>query len=109
MTRSSLDQWLQQLESLHPTEIELGLDRVRAVAQRLQLLPWTIPSITIAGTNGKGSVAATCEAALTALDISVGVYTSPHFQAFNERIRVDGNPVSLRRSNRSMPHDRIYR
>jgi dihydrofolate synthase/folylpolyglutamate synthase len=93
MTRSSLDQWLQQLASLHPTEIELGLDRVRAVAETLQLLPWSIPAITIAGTNGKGSVAATCEAALVALDIPVGVYTSPHFLSFNERIRVNGREV----------------
>ena len=93
MTRSTLDQWLQKLESLHPTEIELGLDRVRAVAARLQLLPWTMPTITIAGTNGKGSVAATCEAALSALDVRVGVYTSPHFERFNERIRVDGQAV----------------
>ena len=93
MTRSTLGQWLQQLESLHPTEIELGLDRVRAVAERLALLPWAIPTITIAGTNGKGSVAASCETALTAMEVGVGVYTSPHFLAFNERIRVDGQAV----------------
>lgn len=90
MTKSTLDRWLSHLETVHPTEIELGLGRVHEVASRLELLPWTVPTITVAGTNGKGSVVAVCEAALVAMGVSVGVYTSPHFLVFNERIRVDG-------------------
>ena len=93
MTERSLSQWLQELEARHPTEIELGLDRVTAVAQQLGLLPFPASVITVAGTNGKGSVAAVCEAGLVAAGTRVGVYTSPHFLAFNERIRIDGLPV----------------
>ena len=91
MTRSTLDQWLSHLESVHPTEIELGLERAREVATRLALLPWEIPTLTVAGTNGKGSVVAVSEAALLALGVKVGVCTSPHFVDFNERIRVSGS------------------
>ena len=93
MTERSLSQWLQELEARHPTEIELGLDRVTAVAQQLGLLPFPATVITVAGTNGKGSVAAVCEAGLVAAGTRVGVYTSPHFLVFNERIRIDGLPV----------------
>ena len=94
MTSADLSTWLQRLESLHPAEIELGLDRVRAVAERLGLLPYPIPCLTIAGTNGKGSVAAVAEASLLALGCRVGAYTSPHFLQFAERIRILGEPAA---------------
>ena len=94
MTDASLDQWLQRLESLHPNEIELGLERVTAVALRLDLLPLKQPVITVAGTNGKGSTVAVLEALLGETGCSTGSYTSPHFLRFNERIRVAGREVA---------------
>ena len=94
MNKASLEQWLQQLECLHPEEIELGLDRVSAVAHNLALLPLTQPVVTVAGTNGKGSTVAVLEALLNETGRSTGVFTSPHFLRFNERIRVDGTEVA---------------
>jgi dihydrofolate synthase/folylpolyglutamate synthase len=84
-----LSDWLIRLESLSPTEIDLGLDRVDVVLERLALeLPPTV--IHVAGTNGKGSSVAMLEALLRGTGRSVGCYTSPHIQAYNERIRIDG-------------------
>lgn len=90
MTERSLADWLQHLESLHPHEIELGLERVAGVARQLGLLPVPVPVITVAGSNGKGSVVAVLEAGLLACGRRPGVYTSPHLQRFNERIRIAG-------------------
>ncbi|MFT6367170.1 MAG: dihydrofolate synthase/folylpolyglutamate synthase [Bacteroidia bacterium] len=73
--------------------MDLGLDRVREVAQRLDLLPVEVPVVTVAGTNGKGTTAAVMEAVLVELDRVVGVCSSPHFFRFNERIRVSGAEV----------------
>lgn len=84
-----LAQWLAYLESLHHTEIELGLERVRQVAARLTLTyPFRV--ITVGGTNGKGSVCAMLEAILHAAGYHTGSYTSPHLVHYNERIRVNG-------------------
>jgi len=94
MNKASLEQWLQQLECLHPDEIELGLERVSAVAHKLDLLPLAQPVVTVAGTNGKGSTVAVLEALLNETGRSTGVFTSPHFLRFNERIRVDGNEAA---------------
>lgn len=90
MNSASLEQWLQRLESLHPREMELGLDRVSAVARKLDLLPLSQPVVTVAGTNGKGSTVAVVEALLNEIGCSTGTFTSPHFLRFNERIRVAG-------------------
>lgn len=88
----SLAQWLARIEGLHPRTIDLGLVRVREVAQRLSLsLPCTV--ITVGGTNGKGSTCAMLEAILLASGYRVGLYTSPHLVRFNERVRLDGLPV----------------
>lgn len=94
----SLDTWLKHLETLHSREIDLGLERVKAVALRLNL-PLTAASrncrvITFAGTNGKGSTLAMTQAMALAAGLSVGSYTSPHFLHFNERIQINGEPVS---------------
>lgn len=94
MRFSSLADWLGWLEKSHPTEIELGLARIRQVAERLQLLDPTSKVITVAGTNGKGSCVTACAALLRASGFSVGVYTSPHLLYYAERIQVDGKPVS---------------
>jgi dihydrofolate synthase / folylpolyglutamate synthase len=87
---SSLDQWLRILETVHGQGIDLGLERVRSVAQRMHLLPYATRSIIVAGTNGKGSTVACLEALLRALGHRVGAFTSPHLLRYNERIRVEG-------------------
>ncbi len=89
-----LSRWLQWLESIHPMEIDLGLDRVRRVAARMQLLILNAPLILVAGTNGKGSTVALLEQIYLNAGYSVGAYTSPHIHKFNERIRIDGYEVS---------------
>lgn len=91
MSNTSLEQWLRRLQGLHPKEMELGLERVRAVAQTLDLLPLQVPVITVAGTNGKGSTVAVLEALLLEVGCKPGTFTSPHFLRFNERIRVGGH------------------
>jgi dihydrofolate synthase/folylpolyglutamate synthase len=93
MSNASLEQWLQRLETIHPTEVELGLTRIATVARALQLLPVPQPVITVAGTNGKGSTVAVLEALLKASGYRTGVFTSPHLLRFNERIRVDGDEM----------------
>lgn len=86
----SLEAWLGWLEQCHPKEIDLGLDRIRQVAERLSLLNPNARVITVAGTNGKGSCVTTAAALLRESGVSVGVYTSPHLIRYNERIVVDG-------------------
>ncbi|WP_091385934.1 bifunctional tetrahydrofolate synthase/dihydrofolate synthase [Microbulbifer marinus] len=90
---STLQDWLARLERLHPTEIELGLERVAAVARVLDVEKPAPTVITVAGTNGKGSCVATMEALLRAGGHSVGAYSSPHLLRFNERVRIDGSEV----------------
>lgn len=87
---NSLAQWLDRIERLHPAEIELGLERVGRVACALGVTTPAARVITVAGTNGKGSVCCLLESILTAAGHRVGLYTSPHLQRFNERIRIDG-------------------
>jgi len=87
-----LNDWLTWLETLSPAEIDLGLDRVLEVLDRLQpARPERV--IHVAGTNGKGSSVAMLEALFLELDERVGTYTSPHISRYNERIRIDGQPV----------------
>ena len=90
MRFARLDQWLAWLEGLHPREIDLGLERVALVAERMGLLPVEATVITVGGTNGKGSTIAMLEAILRASGRGAGCYTSPHLHRFNERIRVAG-------------------
>lgn len=90
---ASLDQWLAYLESIHPTEIDLGLDRVLMVLRRLFRRKPAGRIITVAGTNGKGSTVAAVEALLMAHGRRTGAYTSPHIQRYNERVRIDGADV----------------
>ena len=93
MRFKTLAEWLQWQESLHPSEIELGLERVSRVFQQLcpEPLPFTV--VTVAGTNGKGSSVAALEAILLAAGYRVGSYTSPHLLRYNERIRLDGQEI----------------
>ena len=86
---STLAGWLARIEQMHPSAIELGLDRVRQVKERLGL-SLTAVSFIVAGTNGKGSACAMLEAILLAAGYRVGLYTSPHLLTFNERARCNG-------------------
>ena len=86
----SLDDWLRRFETLHPKKIDLTLDRVTAVIDRLELKPPPYKLVTVAGTNGKGSCVAMLESIYWHAGYSVGAFTSPHLWRFNERIRVDG-------------------
>ena len=88
----TLADWLSHAERLHPKNIELGLDRVRAVAQRLGLA-FDCPVITVAGTNGKGSTCAMLESILTHAGYRTAVFTSPHLVRFEERLRLVGEAV----------------
>ncbi len=88
----SLHEWLEHCERLHPKNIDMGLDRVRTVAQRLALR-FEGPVITVAGTNGKGSTCAMLEACLLQAGYRTGVYTSPHLVHFQERCRIHGDTV----------------
>lgn len=90
----TLDEWLQWQMTLHPQEIDLGLERCRAVAQRLNLLSPPFPVVTVAGTNGKGSSVALLESIFSSAGYRVGCYTSPHLLRYNERIRIAGHEVS---------------
>ena len=84
----SLDQWLAYQTQVHPQTIDLSLDRLRMVLARLQWRQPHIPVITIAGTNGKGSVSAYCASIMGAAGYRVGTFTSPHLRSYQERIRV---------------------
>jgi dihydrofolate synthase/folylpolyglutamate synthase len=89
----TLDEWLVHCEQLHPKAIDLGLERVRAVAQRLGL-SFKAPVFMVAGTNGKGSTCAMLEAILLQAGYQIGVYTSPHLIHFQERCRIRGKSSS---------------
>lgn len=94
MRFETLDAWLAWLELRHPKEIDLGLDRIRQVAARLELLNPRARVLTVAGTNGKGSCVAASAYLLRRSGLSVGVYTSPHFLHYCERICIDGVPAT---------------
>jgi len=88
-----LADWLARLEQLHPSTIELGLERVRRVKDAMGLAP-AFPIIIVGGTNGKGSTCATLEAILGAAGYKTGLYTSPHLLRYNERVRIAGSEAS---------------
>ena len=88
----TLQDWLAHCETLHPKTIQLGLERVQAVAARMGLR-FDCPVITGAGTNGKGSTCAMLEAIALQAGYRTGLYTSPHLVHFEERCRIHGEPV----------------
>lgn len=90
---SPLSVWLDYLTHIHSSAIDLGLDRVQAVAQKANLTKPAPTVITVAGTNGKGSTCALMEAILLEAGYSVGVYSSPHLIRYNERVRINGQDV----------------
>jgi len=96
MPPTTLSEWLDHVERLHAMPIDMGLDRVAKVKNKLSLA-FAGPLITVGGTNGKGSTCAMLEAMLQAAGYRVGLYTSPHLLAYNERVRVGGAPVANER------------
>lgn len=91
---SSLSMWLDYLANIHTSAIDLGLERVQAVAESANLTKPAPTVITVAGTNGKGSTCALMEAILLDAGYSVGVYSSPHLIRYNERVRINGQDLS---------------
>ncbi len=89
MKPDSLDGWLAYIERQHPKAIALGLERVAQVLGRLDAAS-ACPVITVGGTNGKGSTCAMLESILRAAGLRTGLYTSPHLQRYNERVRIAG-------------------
>lgn len=89
---TSLAEWLMWQEQSHPRPIDLGLERVAGVHRKLGLSRQPL-TITVGGTNGKGSCVAFLEAIYRAQGYRVGAYTSPHIVRYNERIRIDGQAV----------------
>ncbi|MDX1442394.1 MAG: bifunctional tetrahydrofolate synthase/dihydrofolate synthase [Gammaproteobacteria bacterium] len=90
MRFATLDDWLAWQERLHPSSIDLGLDRVRTVLAAMQLQDPPFDILTVGGTNGKGSVAHTAASILMASGQRTGLYTSPHLSQYNERVCIDG-------------------
>ncbi len=90
----TLSQWLEYLESLHPSEIDMGLNRVQKVASKMDLLKPAPLIIMVAGTNGKGSTVTMCSSILQQVPMKVGSYMSPHLHFYNERVKINGTPVS---------------
>ncbi|MCG8612326.1 MAG: hypothetical protein MI864_17530, partial [Pseudomonadales bacterium] len=96
--KKSLAQWLAYIETMHCSEIDMGLDRILLVYRKLQKNNGRkgkpgAKVITVAGTNGKGSTVAVIERLLLNKGAQVGCYTSPHIERFNERVRVNGIEV----------------
>ena len=89
----TLAEWLALQESVHPKSIDMGLARVSSVARTLGVDKPVSHVITVGGTNGKGSTVAHLEALLRSAGASTGMFTSPHFLRYNERIRVGGVEV----------------
>ncbi len=94
MTVNDSDAIFSRLMKLHPKKIDLSLDRLNGLLDKLgnphKKLP---PVIHIAGTNGKGSTVSTLRAISEAAGYRVHVYTSPHLVRFNERIRIAGSLI----------------
>jgi dihydrofolate synthase/folylpolyglutamate synthase len=90
----TLAEWLAYQEQVNPRGIELGLERVREVWRRMGAAAPARRTITVGGTNGKGSTVALLEAMLGAAGLRVGCYTSPHLLAYNERVRIGGRDAS---------------
>jgi len=94
MTSRSLADWLAYLEQLHPTAIDMGLDRVRAAAARMAMTRPAPLVVTVTGTNGKGSTCAFIASLLNAQGLKIGSYSSPHLLRYNERVLLSGREAS---------------
>ena len=97
---TTLADWLAHCEQLHPQTIDMTLERVAAVRDRLGLR-FTAPVISVAGTNGKGSSCAMLEAIALQAGYRVGLYIKPHLVHFEERCRIHGEIAS---ADSLLPH-----
>lgn len=88
-----LNEWLSYLENSHFKAIDLGLERVKSVAQELDLLTPAPYVITVGGTNGKGTTCRLLETILLNAGYRVGVYSSPHLLRYNERVRIQNQEL----------------
>lgn len=93
MNRRSLQEWLAWMTPERPADVSGGLDRVKAVWQRMGAAA-PVVTITVGGTNGKGSTCAFLERILIESGYRTGLFTSPHLLAYNERIRLSGENAS---------------
>src|SRR5262245_30999202 len=91
-TPTKLADWLSLLETRHPVTIDMGLERITAVKDRMGIR-FDCPVITVGGTNGKGSTCHYLESILLQAGYKVGLHTSPHLLRFNERARLGGEAV----------------
>ncbi|NBI13897.1 bifunctional tetrahydrofolate synthase/dihydrofolate synthase [[Haemophilus] felis] len=91
---SPLEKWLSYLENSHFKAIDLGLDRIKSVAENLDLLQPAPFVITVGGTNGKGTTCRLLETVLINAGLKVGVYSSPHLLRYNERVRIQKQDLS---------------
>ena len=89
----NLTDWLGYIESIHPSTIDLTLERIKIVIERLNL-DISFPILTVGGTNGKGSTCSILESIYKEAGYKVACYTSPHFLNFNERIKIQALAVS---------------
>lgn len=90
---SPLAEWLSYLENSHFKAIDLGLDRIKSVAEKLDLLHPVPYVITVGGTNGKGTTCRLLETILLNHGLRVGVYSSPHLLRYNERVRIQNQDL----------------
>jgi len=89
-----LSEWLAWQQTLHPSAIDLGLERLGRTLERLQWRRPGCPIVTVGGTNGKGSCVALLNRILTEAGYRVGTFTSPHLVRYNERIVIADREVS---------------
>ena len=93
LATDSLNTWLDYWSHVHVTGIDLGLERVIPVAEKLGVTRPQAKVLTVAGTNGKGSTTTTLAAILNVQGYKVGLYQSPHIYRFNERVKLSGIEV----------------
>lgn len=94
---SSLTEWLDYMQQIHVSAIDMGLSRVLPVAEALGVVQSAKDDayvFTVAGTNGKGSTTAIIAQMCQAAGYKTALYQSPHLSAFNERVRINGEMVS---------------
>ncbi len=90
----TLDEWLDYQENLHTKKIDLGLERIQKVYQKLFPNGVNFKVITVAGTNGKGSTIAFIDSIYQQVNIKVASFTSPHIIQYNERFIINGVQAS---------------
>ena len=94
MKENSLEFWLDYIQTFGPKEIELGLERIKPIYEKLIKSKISSKVVVVGGTNGKGTAVEFLSRLLMTKNKTVGTFTSPHLFHFNERIKINGMPVS---------------